>query len=131
MRFLVIISTFVFIISAYSQTSEYYTYSNNGEKANCYVYRNGEIKVDFFNEQDRLYETGFFKGSLKHRSWLGYDTKGHIAALANYKDGEKDGKWLIWDKDGNIRYEIHYRNNKITSAYELDENGLTVAEVHR
>lgn len=42
-----------------------------------------------------------------------YYEKGEIAAKGNYSAPEiKTGKWIYYDQHGNIRSEVHYKNNK-------------------
>ncbi|WP_298901479.1 nicotinic acid mononucleotide adenyltransferase [uncultured Psychroserpens sp.] len=71
-----------------------------------YYYENGAIEqVGTFNKEGEL-----------HGIWTSYDLKGNKVTVANYKNGNKVGKWLFWSGD-KLR-EVDYVDSKIASVSE-------------
>lgn len=80
------------------------TYEKVGDLVKAtYYYDNGDIK-----------EQGFFKDKKLTGTWTRFDAAGNKVAVANYLDGNKVGKWFIWN-NGKLS-EIDYSNNKVTSV---------------
>jgi antitoxin component YwqK of YwqJK toxin-antitoxin module len=43
-------------------------------------------------------------------------------------NGQKHGKWLIWDDNGTLRYDMTYKNTERTGIwYIFDESGKLIA----
>ena len=132
MRQLLIIVFTLFSVALFAQRSEVVEYDESGNTIVIGVLENGqEAVVKKYDAKGNLSETGYYSNGLKHRTWSSYNSNEKQVALASFNHGAKDGKWLIWDNQGYIRYEIHYKNNRINSAYELDRDGLLVAELHK
>ena len=52
----------------------------------------------------------------KFEAWF---ENGQIQFLGTYKQDRKEGKWLIYEKDGLLKYELNYVNG-ITSDRQMD-----------
>ena len=79
------------------------TYKAEGDLVKAtYYYEDGSVRVE-----------GFFKDKKLTGQWTQFDEKGNKIQIANYKDGQKVGKWFVWGKDA--LKEINYDNNAIVS----------------
>lgn len=70
-------------------------------------YDNGTLQV----------EINFDKGEIKN-----YNENGSINTIAHFDEKGYNGLWTIYNKDGSIKAEINYVDNKPTSAYCLDKD---------
>ena len=126
-------------------------YYENGNKAfECY-YKNGVI----VGVETKWYETGVKRNELNHNSgvhtsWNSdgiksleshyknekldgtmtrwYDN-GHIANIGNYKQGDKDGEWINYYKNGTVSRRCIFNskgNNRTCSTY--DKEGVKISE---
>ena len=72
-------------------------------------------------------ETGaLFKDKPKSFTgkWLGWDDNGQLKYEINYKDGEKHGKWLEWHANGQLAWEENYKDGERHGKWlEWYENG--------
>ena len=64
-------------------------------------YRDGIISVE------KTYQSG----KLIRTRWFYPD--GRICEERRYKGGKKHGRWLYWDKNGELRSEVFYREGKL------------------
>ena len=75
------------------------------------------IEVVYYHDNGVVSQTGAYTTDGKLQGeWLSYNTQGKKQVSANYDNGQKVGKWLIW-KDATLK-EIDYRNNAITNVSE-------------
>ncbi len=72
------------------------------------------VKGIYYYEDGTISQEGTFKNGKLHGEWVSYDQNGKKTALANYKEGEKDGKWFFWAND--ILTEVDYTNNIIAEV---------------
>jgi antitoxin component YwqK of YwqJK toxin-antitoxin module len=50
-------------------------------------------------------------------------------AEASYKNGKKDGKWFVWDDEGNLKYELCYKDGEKTGTWKsYNEMGVVINE---
>ena len=99
----------LFCITAFSQEQkvEYKKMDNNLIKATYYFADNSAIveREGFFNKEGKLHDT-----------WVSYDLTGNKTAIANYKNGKKEGVWIYFKKDKiNI---VTYKDNKLINVEE-------------
>lgn len=45
--------------------------------------------------------------------WKFYRESGQSWQVGNFKNGEKNGNWVRYDKEGNLEYEEDFENDKI------------------
>ena len=72
-----------------------------------------KIKATYFYENGQVQQEGFYKDGKLDGKWISYDKDGNKLAVAEYKKGEKVGKWFFW-KDS-VLNEVSYVNNQIAS----------------
>jgi antitoxin component YwqK of YwqJK toxin-antitoxin module len=114
MRAFINLIIMLFCITAFSQEQkvEYQKIDNNMIKATYYFADNSAIveREGFFNKEGKLQDT-----------WVSYDLAGNKTAIANYKNGKKEGVWIYFKKDKiNI---VTYKDNKLI---KVEEKALAV-----
>ncbi|SEP71834.1 hypothetical protein SAMN05421824_0138 [Hyunsoonleella jejuensis] len=68
------------------------------------------IDVVYYHDNGAVSQTGSYTADGKlHGKWLSYDKKGEIIVSANYDNGKKVGKWIHWI-DG-VPKEVDYSKN--------------------
>lgn len=132
MKELLILVLMFFSIALFAQKGETVKYNESGDKIVIRTLDSGkETMYIKYDAEGTLSETGCYLNGVKHRSWTYFTKDKKPVAVANFNRGVREGKWLIWDSEGYLRYEIYYKNNRIKSAYELNREGLMVAEIHK
>ena len=109
MKAVVSIFLMLFCLTAYSQEQkiDYKKINNDLIKATYYFADNNAVveREGFFNTNEKL-----------HGMWISYDEEGNKTAIANYRNGVKEGVWTYFKKDKiNL---VTYKNNKIIKVEE-------------
>ena len=109
MKAVVRIFLMLFCLTAFSQEQkiDYKKINNDLIKATYYFADNNAVveREGFFNTNEKL-----------HGMWISYDEEGNKTAIANYRNGVKEGVWTYFKKDKiNL---VTYKNNKITKVEE-------------
>lgn len=73
-----------------------------------------KVKATYFYENGQVQQTGFYKDGKLDGKWVSYDKEGNKLAIAEYKKGEKVGKWFHWN--ASTLSEVDYSDNKIASV---------------
>jgi antitoxin component YwqK of YwqJK toxin-antitoxin module len=74
----------------------------------------GKVKATYFHENGEVAQKGFFVNEKRHGEWISYDIKGQKTAQAEFNNGDKTGKWFIWNSDKLT--QVDYINNQIASV---------------
>lgn len=83
--------------------------------------KDGTIEATYFHENGQVAQQGFFVKNKRHGEWISFDTSGQKTAQAEFKNGEKTGKWFIWND--NKLTEVDYENNQIAAVNTwIDKN---------
>ena len=54
-----------------------------------------------------------------------------LGEVSYNNNGNKEGKWNIWDDNGNLRAEMHYINGERKGSWKIwDENGVLLKEMN-
>ncbi len=77
------------------------------------------VKVQKFYDNGSVKEEGFYLNTRPHGTWYAYDQEGKKTTIAQYDNGQKVGKWLIWT--GEILNEVNYQNNTIADVQQWKE----------
>ncbi len=83
----------------------------DGYKKSVQQYLNG---VDygtwiFYYSNGKIETQGKFKNGVRVGKWKYYYQSGNIKQLSSYSDlGEREGKWIEYDKDGKVTTSIIY-----------------------
>ena len=100
-------------------TGTYISYYQGEVKEAVYIIKDGleNGSVEFFYPSAEIMEQGNFKNGEKNGKWVRWSVNGNKLAEANYKKGKKDGKWIIWDERGVKRYEMYYAEGAKTGTW--------------
>lgn len=90
------------------------------------------VKATYFYENGQVQQEGFFvKGKLEG-TWVSYDENGNKTAIAEYKNGEKVGKWFFWtdasEKGFASLSEVDYIDNQITSISNWKKEAIVTVD---
>lgn len=73
------------------------------------------IKATFYYDNGEVSQTGYYnKAGNLHGTWKSFDTDGKKIAVAQYNNGEKEGKWFFWSEE--TLKEVDYNNSEITNV---------------
>ncbi len=72
------------------------------------------IKGTFYYDDGSIRQEGTYKDGKLHGEWVSYNQNGEKTAIAQYKNGQKDGIWFFWS--GDQLSEVDYDNNNIASV---------------
>lgn len=95
------------------------TFAQGNPKVNYVTLNNGTVKATYYltDNNNIISKEGFFnKNGKLHGTWISYDLNGNKTAIANYKNGKKEGIWKFF-KTNKINI-VTYKNNKIVSVEE-------------
>jgi antitoxin component YwqK of YwqJK toxin-antitoxin module len=77
-----------------------------------YYYSNGNVK-----------QVGDFIDGKLEGKWISYSEDGTIIAIAQYREGIKQGKWRYFEGPY-ITKIVEYKNNKIVQVVTIDKTPL-------
>ncbi|MBD3631095.1 hypothetical protein [Cyclobacterium sp.] len=77
------------------------TYEQTGEKL-TYFYKDGKVKAE-----------GVSINGLMQGEWKFYRESGQLWQIGNFRDNEKHGNWIRYDKLGNLEYDKTFIKGKI------------------
>ena len=63
-------------------------------------------------------ENGSFKNGIKNGEWLIYHENGQLRSKENYTDGVWDGLREYYDKSGQLFYKGHFKSNRRDGIWE-------------
>ena len=67
--------------------------------------------VPFSGVTTGLYQ-GTIKNGIREGAWVGYYENGQLRFEGHYKNGKMEGAWAGYDSTGQLLYEGHYKNGK-------------------
>ena len=77
------------------------TYEFIGNKL-IYYYKNGNIKAEGISEND-----------LMQGEWKFYRETNQLWQVGNFINGNKNGPWLRYDRNGKVEYSENFIDNKL------------------
>jgi len=77
------------------------TYEFVGNKL-IYYYKNGNIKAE-----------GISKNDLMQGEWRFYRETSQLWKVGNFINGNKNGSWLRYDRNGKVEYSENFIDNKL------------------
>jgi antitoxin component YwqK of YwqJK toxin-antitoxin module len=57
-------------------------------------------------------EKGRVEDGKKEGKWVGYHDDGDLRYRGNYKNGKEEGEWVYYHDNGDLRYRGNYKNGK-------------------
>lgn len=103
-KILFICALFVSVIAMAQDVKPQLEKQNDGTITATYFYSNGAIAQ----------EGTFNKDNERHGKWISYNLEGQKTAKAEYKNGEKAGKWFFWSDEKLT--EVDYNKNAIVAV---------------
>lgn len=77
------------------------THEQIGEKL-TYFYKDGKVKAEGVSIND-----------LMQGEWKFYRESGQLWQVGNFKNNQKHGKWVRYDKQGHLEYDETFQDGKI------------------
>jgi antitoxin component YwqK of YwqJK toxin-antitoxin module len=77
------------------------TYEQVGDKL-THFFKNGKIKAK-----------GVSTTEIMEGEWKFYRETGQLWQVGNFKEGQKHGSWIRYDKKGKLEYEEQFINGKL------------------
>ncbi len=77
------------------------TYKQKGDTL-TYFFKDGKVKAEGISIND-----------VMEGEWKFYRESGQLWQVGNFKNGEKNGNWIRFDKEGHTEYEEVFENGKI------------------
>lgn len=70
---------------------------------------------------------------VRHGKWKVYfdSTLKVLRSEGSYKDGEKNGKWVIYSESSKVLYEFDYLEGQIKSKIVVDKNGIRQTTIQK
>lgn len=125
---LVFLASFTFSLAASNPREKVInTYEDGAVKVKVYYYDSYLKSVTYFNNGN-IEEIGYFNTNGERTGkWIMYNDKGNVISEANYKNGKKHGEWKIYNNEGQMTFYIVYKKGIRKSAFSWDEErGLIV-----
>ncbi len=66
---------------------------------------------------------GAFSGNLLHGDYKAFDSQNRLIEKGQFNSGIKTGKWLNWDKIGQVKSESNWKNGFLDGITSYYENG--------
>ncbi len=73
-----------------------------------------KVKATYYFENGTVQQQGFFKNGKLDGTWVAYDEAGHKKAIAEYRNGNKIGKWFFWNDS--CLTEVDYSDSRIANV---------------
>jgi hypothetical protein len=64
-----------------------------------------------YHSNGQLAEEGLIVNNRPDGTWKKFDNKGKLIAKTKYRDGQKMGKWIIWNFDGSVLAKGRYNKD--------------------
>jgi antitoxin component YwqK of YwqJK toxin-antitoxin module len=87
----------------------------------------------FDNDTTKIREIGCISddGKTKVGEWVAYNRNGIKTASASFdNNGNKDGKWTIWDNEGKLLCEMYYSYGKRVGIWKMYKNNIVTDTVN-
>lgn len=81
-----------------------------------------KVKATYFHENGQVQQQGFYKNGKLEGQWVSFDKDGNKLAVAEYKKGEKVGKWFFWS-DSTLS-EVDYSNNQVATVKNWKKDAI-------
>lgn len=81
----------------------------NGQK----IYEQAGEMLTYFFKDGNVKAKGKSIQGMMQGEWTFYRETGQLWQVGNFKDNQKHGKWIRYDKQENLEYEKTFENGKI------------------
>jgi antitoxin component YwqK of YwqJK toxin-antitoxin module len=76
----------------------------------------GVIEYTLMDDFKKVLETGYYQNNKMVGTWTLFYPNGKKRVVAKFKNGIKQGLWLVYDDKGRILTEVFYKDDKKISA---------------
>lgn len=83
---------------------------------------NGMVKSTYYHTNGTIAQTGYYKDGKVHGQWVSYDEAGNKTAIAEYREGEKTGKWFFWTD--NKLSEVDYSDSRVAAVKTWTQDAI-------
>jgi antitoxin component YwqK of YwqJK toxin-antitoxin module len=80
------------------------TFEQVGEEL-TYFFKNGKIKAE-----------GISMNGIMEGEWKFYRETGQLWQVGNFKEGQKHGSWIRYDKKGKLEYQEKFTNGNLMKS---------------
>ena len=115
MKSLLLSAIMLTAVFGYAQNTADVNYES-GELKSRYVQNGDLVEVTHFYLDGTVKETGFFKNGAPEGKWQTFSEAGKKTAELNYKNGQRNGEYRIWDTYADTYTEVQYANGKLINA---------------
>ncbi len=81
----------------------------NGQKT---FEQKGDVLTYFFKD-GKVKAHGISINGVMQGEWKFYRETGQLWQIGNFRDNQKNGKWIRYDKLGNLEYEETFKEGKL------------------
>jgi antitoxin component YwqK of YwqJK toxin-antitoxin module len=81
----------------------------NGQK----TYKQVSDKLTYFFKNGKIKAEGISINGIMEGEWKFYRENEQLWQVGNFKDNQKQGSWIRYNKQGNLEYEETFENGKI------------------
>lgn len=86
-------------------------------------------KIEEFHDNGVKRVEGYYKDDERHGRWNSWHSNGKLWSIAEYKNGQLDGKQTVYHISGQKYYEGTFEKGIRTGIWRFwDENGILVTE---
>lgn len=111
----------ILFISLLSTHSWSVTYNDLVERNNLYYKKFTDAP---FSGEVTGSDQGSVKNGKKDGTWISYYWDGQLRNKINWKNGVRDGAWVVYHENGQLRTKGNYKNHKTEGAWVYyHENG--------
>lgn len=83
------------------------------------------------NAANKLMERGMFKSGMKEGKWITWYENGNIRSVTSWHDGVRSGKFWLYSDSGKLRQEGQYKNDLLTGRItSYDASGIKTVIVY-
>ena len=71
---------------------------------------------------------GSFKNGERDGAWISYRKNGQLLSEGNYKNGQQEGSWVIYHENGQLLYKGNFKNGKKEGAWVRNHSDGTLSK---
>jgi len=103
-----------------SISKQYFWYQNGSIGSNVGGYTGKLLHMNYTALlNNKLVESGTFNKGLKNGKWISWYEDGNIKEICYYRKGILNGKYILLDESGNNQAEGRFRNGKFHKKFSL------------
>lgn len=114
-----VLAIICYTFNTHAQVAVSENYHSNGNRQSVTFDKGSNgIQLISFYESGKIREVGHIKEGRPHGEWRSWNEQGIRTGIAYYVRGRKTGNWKIYNNEGELRYELTYRNGELITRKE-------------